>query len=132
MNWNSNSTVKNHSFFLMKMRNDQVFSSYFSRTGGFNLMQTGFMWKRNTLQPTHVSIALHTEIISGNHLHSRETFVCNVPFNAHWLTFLLFLITNVNYVLPMLMYVSCCGVSQASGMSIMSLSTSVCQEQFLL
>ena len=46
-------------------------------------MQTGFIWKRNTLQPTDVSTALHIEMISGNHLHGRETLVCNVPFSAH-------------------------------------------------
>lgn len=79
MNWNSNSTITNHSILLMKMRNDHVFGSYFSKTGGLTLMRTGFTWKRNTLQPTDVSIALHIEMISGNHLHGRETLVCNVP-----------------------------------------------------
>jgi len=61
------------------MMNDQFFGSYFSRTVGFTLIQNGFIWKRNTLQCTDVSIALHIEMISSNHLHGRETLVCNVP-----------------------------------------------------
>jgi len=63
----------------MKMRNDEVFGCYFGRTGVFTFMQIGFIWKRNTLQPTDVSTALHIEMISGNHLYGRETLACNVP-----------------------------------------------------
>lgn len=59
MNGNSDSTVNNHSFLLMKMRNGQVFGSYFSRIRVFTSMQTGFICKQNTLQYTDVNIEIH-------------------------------------------------------------------------